>query len=498
MRLILLHIFLLATIISIQSCIPSRELRHPHSQSVNLDILRESIDYIVSDPNLFNAQVGIYIQSLDNDEVIFRMNEHKLFIPASNMKLFTTAVALLKFGPDFRYLTKVYSTDSINTNILEGDLIIWGGGDPTLSSQFENGDARNIFLAWGDSLKSRGINSIHGDIIGDESYFQNDRLGYGWETDDESFYYAAQLGALSFNDNCIDITVMANDSVGLPPRVQISPPTDYVTIKNLATTVAADCVRTLNMRRQRGQNVIFISQEIPINKPYFAESMTIENPARFFIHIFNEVLNEQGINIEGNLKTIQESNAIQYNELKLLFNHFSIPLADLIKFINKPSQNLYAEQLLLTIGAEFGTIGSQEEGSQVVEKTLAGMGISDNEFIMYDGSGLSRHNLLTPHAVISLLRYMARHKYFDFFYDSLPIAGVDGTLENRMRGTYAETKVRAKTGHVEWVSNLSGYITSLDNERFVFSILVNNFTVPTKHVHSLQEQICILLSRFMR
>ena len=464
----------------------------------NLENLRKKIVWLISDPNLFNAQVGIYIESIDRGEAIFAQNEHKLFISASNMKMFTTAATLLNFGPDFKYKTDVFSSQPIKNGKIEGDLIIRGSGDPTIAPRFSNGDHEYFFRAWADSLSARGLKYISGDIIGDASYFQTEPLGFGWQWDDEPFWYSAQISALSYNDNCIDVTVVASDQIGQPPEVILFPQTDYFSIDNRAITTAPDSVRTLFITRPRLQNRLLIRNEIPINKPRYNESISVEDPAKYFVYVLRDVLRQKGITIKGDVKSVKEADKINYDQKNLLFTHYSPPLSDIIRAVNKRSQNLYAEQLLLTLAAEFGKTASATEGTKVVTNTLAGMGIPESEFLMHDGSGLSRVNLISPNSVGLLLRYMAVNKYFSYFFNSLPISGIDGTLRKRMVSTTAEGKIRAKTGYVGHVRNLSGYAETEDGERLIFSILVNNYLHPTAAINLLQDKICILLANFKR
>ncbi len=196
------------------------------------EALYRDIAYLMSDPNLFNAMVGVYIESLDKGDILFKQNERKLFIPASNMKLFTSATALIKFGPEFRYKTELYINGRIYAGILMGDLVIRGKGDPSISPRYYDGDFRKIFVDWAAILKQKGISEIHGDIIGDASYFQNAPLGSGWEWDDEPYWYAAQLSALTINDNCVDLEITPGDSIGDKPEIRLYPPTQYVKIEN--------------------------------------------------------------------------------------------------------------------------------------------------------------------------------------------------------------------------------------------------------------------------
>lgn len=474
---------------------PAKIVNTPENKS-DLEVLRDNITYLISDPNLFNAQIGVYIESIKSGQTIFSHNEHKLFISASNMKIFTTATALLKFGPRFRYRTSIYHSEQIVNGTIKGDLIIKGSGDPSIAPRFSDGDSRYFFRAWADSLLVQGVKRIDGDIIGDASYFQTEPLGYGWQWDDEPFWYSAQINALTFNDNCIDVAVVANEKIGEHPNVYLSPPTSYFSVDNKAVIVKPDSIRSLFVTRPRLENKILVRNQIPINKPRYEKSISVENPAKFFVHVLSEVLKEKGISIGGRVRVVNRTDQINYDEFSLLFTHQSPPLSDIIFVVNKKSQNLYAEQLLTTIAAEYGRNATASEGVKVVISTLARMGISENEFLMHDGSGLSRVNLISPNSVGLLLRYMEKHDYFEYFWESLPIGGVDGTLRGRMRASPAAGKVRAKTGYVGHVRNLSGYVESAGGELFLFSILVNNYLHPTPAINLLQDRICILLSNF--
>ena len=463
-----------------------------------VDQLQERIAYLIKDPNLFNAQIGIYIESLKSGEIIFSQNEHKLFISASNMKIYTTAAALLKFDPGFSYKTHVLASGKIIDGKLQGDLIIRGSGDPTITAKYHDGDVRNLLNSWVDSLIAAGITEISGKLIGDASYFQNPPLGSGWQWDDEPFWYAAQINALSINDNCVDVTVFPGERPGAKPTVRTEPTDSYVTIENLAMTSDADSSNTISITRQRSQNKLIIKNNIPINSKKYSESLSVEDPAKYFIHLFAEILADRGIKLAGNLETNYDARGIEYPELHHVFTHYSPPLHEIVTAVNKKSQNLYAEQLLLTLAAEYGEKASAGEGTKIVTTRLAAMGIPASEFRMQDGSGLSRKNLVSPYATGLLLKYMARHRYADYFIGSLPIGGVDGTLKSRMKGMSAAGKVYAKTGYVGYARNLSGYVDSQDNERFIFSILVNNYTVPTPAINLLQDNICNILAEFKR
>jgi D-alanyl-D-alanine carboxypeptidase/D-alanyl-D-alanine-endopeptidase (penicillin-binding protein 4) len=273
------------------------------------------------------------------------------------------------------------------------------------------------------------------------------------------------------------------------------PQTGYVKVVNDAVTGVPDSVDHLLITRERGRNTIRIEKTIPQNRTSETESITVENPALFFITVLKETLMDNGIVCSGDLRTDEETD---YTACRLIYTHESPPLQDILKVTNKVSHNLYIEQILLTLGAEYGEAGSASEGTKVVSRTMAGIGIPENEFVMQDGSGLSRKDLISPNAAATLLRYMARRDDFDIFFDTLPVAGVDGTLRRLMSGTQAAGRVHAKTGTVGYVRNLSGYVDTIGGERLIFSLLVNHYTLPTSSINLLQDRLCNVLAAFQR
>jgi D-alanyl-D-alanine carboxypeptidase/D-alanyl-D-alanine-endopeptidase (penicillin-binding protein 4) len=459
------------------------------------DLIKE-LEAIVSDPNLHNAQIGIYIESLDDGRALYRHNEHKLFIPASNMKLFTTAAALVTLGPEWRYQTRVLSEGDVSDSILHGNLIVSGQGDPAISGRFHNNDALAIFKTWADSLRSKGVKRIEGDLLGDDSFFKGDRLGEGWQWDDESYYYSAQTAALSFNDNCVDISVIPGKKTGDAAIVQLDPATDYVTVINSAKTAPADSAESIRLLRRRAQNIIDLDGRIPVSADTQMESISIENPPLYFLSALRQTLINHGIEIKGNISILPDSELARVKQATLLFRHSSPAVSELIKVINKSSHNLYAEQLIKTMGAIKRHEGSFTAGTQYVSEWMNSVGIAPAGLIMADGSGLSRMNMVSPAAVATLLRFLYHHKYFESYYDSLPIAGVDGTLIYRMNATAAQGNVRAKTGFVRYARNLSGFIKDSRQRPYLFALLFNNFSTPVAYINAIQDRICVLLSNY--
>ena len=477
MTKIFFRFLLIFILFELHNCTPARETHI--KPCTPFEELSNNIDYLLSDANLQNAQLGLYMESFSDQKILYRKNEGKLFIPASNMKLFTTAAALAILGDEYRFKTSAETNGDIYGDTLFGDLIIRGGGDPTFSGRFYDGCTLCALESWADSLQLRGV-----------KVFKGPALGEGWDWDDLPFWYAAESSALSLNDNCIDITVSAADSIGLPVKYSVDPDVEGFEIINHSETVDADSLSDLKITRVLGKNKIIISGHFPQGKKTLKRSVTIHNPSQFFLKALYKALEENDISVVG------ESSLIQSDSLKLLFDFYSPPLPQIIKTVNKRSQNFYAEQLLKAIGAYVYNEGSFEAGTKAVMNWTNSIGIDNDDFIMVDGSGLSRKNYITPKVIARLLRYMASQKYFLHFYNSLPIAAVDGTLKYRMIDTPAAKHVHAKTGTMSHVKNLSGYLRAEDGKLYLFVILANNFSVPTSYISNLQDRICSLLASY--
>ncbi len=450
---------------------------------------------IFHDPNFSNANWGVVIQSIETGEYFYKRNENKLFIPASDLKLFTTSGALILLGNEYKFSTNIFTHGKIDGSILIGDLIVQGGGDPTISGRFYDNDQLAAFNNWADSLLENGIDEIDGNIIGDDNEFDDIGLGEGWAWDKTSYWFSAPSGAISFNDNTVDIIVSAKAK---EVSITTSPNTNYIVIINKVKKVSADSATNINVYRQLGTNVVTVFGAIK-NQDSIKTFVTVNNPTQYSMVVFKKVLESKGITVKGFPLDIDDlSKSLDQSKIKKLFTYHSPPLKEIIKVINKNSENFFAEQLIKTMGLEENGYGSVKNGVDALRFVLKDMGINPNMMTMVDGSGLSRLNLVTPAQIVTLLNYMFKSKYFVPFYNSLPIAGVDGTLGTRMKGTRAEYKVRAKTGYLENVRSISGYVYTADNEPVAFSIIVNNFNVPIKLAENIQDLVCLRLANFRR
>lgn len=469
------------------------------TKTYSISEFKKEINKLIEDKNFLTANIGIVIKSLKSGEIIFSSNEDKLFIPASNLKLFTTAAALEMLGNKFTFNTSLYINGEISYSNVYGDLVIKGSGDPTFSGRFYNGEMFKVFDDWIDSLIDMGITNIRGNIIGDDNLFDDNKYGSGWSRDYESYWYAAPSGALSFNDNCVDLSIFYNkefDSV----IVRHSPEIRGINIINEIIPVSpGEAATNIDIYREPNTNKIKVFGTFSRTSDTLKTYASIYNPTYFTLNGLKSRIEARGLRVIGFPIDIDDYHReIDYNNTIHLFNYSSPTLYEIIKVINKGSQNFYAEQLLRTLGAYRKKIGSFENGIEACEEWFSLVGINNEHIKMYDGSGLSPLNRVTPNQIINLLEVMYKSKYFPFFFNSLPIAGIDGTLSKRMKNSPAENKIRAKTGFISFARNLSGYAKTFDNEDIAFSILVNNYNVPLKLVDNLQDNICSLIASISR
>lgn len=469
------------------------------SVKTNLSEFQKEIDDIFNDQSFRNANWGVVIQSLKSGEYFYKRNEDKFFVPASNLKLFTTAAGLLLLGPNYRFSTKIWTNGYYSGSTLYGDLIIQGRGDPTISGRFYNNDINFVFDTWIDSLVELGIDKIKGNIIGDDNLFDDLGLGEGWAWDYETDWYAAQSSALSFNDNCIDILIYYDskrDSIFISTRPELK---NFVILNNVLPASKNEQTR-INVYRERGTNVINVFGKMKKETDTLVTYSTVRNPTQFAILAFKNRLESRGIRVNGYAIDIDDyERKLDYAKMQLLFTGYSNELSQIIKVINKNSQNFFAEQLLKTIGLEVGGYGSAEKGILAIRDLFSEIGLNPDNIVMVDGSGLSSLNMVTPRQIVELLKYIYSNKeIFPYFFNSLPIAGVDGSLGRRMKGTTAEGVVRAKTGFIGHVRSLSGYAVTGDNEPVAFSMIANNFNVPVKLAENLQDLVCLRITNFRR
>lgn len=464
--------------------------------------LPDLIEATLSHDDFSGATWGLAVIDLDAETPLYQHNRHSLFTPASNTKLFTTAAALEQLGPDYRFRTQVFTDGTMRDSILYGNLIVRGAGDPTIGGHEQKDAPLAVFRAWADSLREAGIRRVTGNLIGDDDLFTDTPLGYGWSWDDTPYYYAAEIGGLVFHENVIDLTIEPR-SIGMPGRVRWAPlNTDYVTIVNQTKTIGASREKEEEYERTLGTNTIYLRTDLPQGRRE-KEALAVTNPTHYFTHVLKQVLTEEGITIDGQATDIDDLDPKPDYEdaaVRPVASYTSIPLARIVQTLNQESHNLYAEQVLRTLGVEHpvdsteADPGSAEMGVEAAMRTYLRAGIDTSRVQFADGSGLSRHNLVTPDAITRLLTYMWNHPdaaVSSAFYRSLPIGGQNGTLEYRFRGreARAQGRVRAKTGTLSNTSALSGYVETTDGRPLAFVMLCNQHLAKTKAVRAAQDVI---------
>jgi D-alanyl-D-alanine carboxypeptidase/D-alanyl-D-alanine-endopeptidase (penicillin-binding protein 4) len=471
--------------------------------------LRHRLTEQVSQSKYDAALWGIKIVSLDTGKTLFEHNPQKLFSPASNSKLYTVALALDRLGEDYRLKTSLYSqTRPTRAGTIKGDLIVYGRGDPAINARLHGGDIFKALEPLVAALTNAGVKRIHGDLLGDSSFFRGPSFGSGWAWDDPEYYYGAEISALTISDNSLQAAVKPGERLGAPCRIALSSATGYLTFSNRTQTVQKGGRRTITFNRQLEENVVCVSGEIPIDDSGYVEDVTVHDPAGLFVSLFKEALARHGIKVRGKLRTVnwrdRQAAPMDCSKMVELGSVESLSLRELAREVEKPSQNLYTDLLLAHVGETLRSADdpasrtSEDLGIRELNKFLAAAGVSNGDVFFEEGSGLSRNNLTTPNATVALLQFMSRHKYAQAYLEALPIAGVDGTLRNRMKGTPAAANVRAKTGTLRWANSLSGHVTTAAGERLVFSLMLNRYhnSAPGGSARNDLDAIAVVLAGF--
>ncbi|CAN5665523.1 D-alanyl-D-alanine carboxypeptidase/D-alanyl-D-alanine-endopeptidase [soil metagenome] len=489
----------LALLALLAACAPAAPARAPAPGS--LAALGPEIATIFADTVFAHAHWGVVVRSLGTGETIHRQNGGKLFMPASNMKLITGAAVLEALGPDFRYRTEVAAAGPVQNGVLRGDWVVRGGGDPSISERFGDGEARTVFRAWADSLRAHGVTRVAGAIVGVDEYFDGVPYGRGWAWDDLEAYYSAPVAGLQYNEGAIRVQVFPGRQAGEPGIISLNPPTGHVRIVNETRTVEPGRPPRLRYTHSDAAGTLLVSGEIPSNTVAVERDVAVREPTRFFVTALRETLREAGIQVEGPavLPGDRDEEGLALGRIAPLFVHHSAPMREIIPAFMKPSQNQMAEMLLKTLGRELRGTGSVAAGVQVVDSLFRGWGFAtERQLLMADGSGLSRYNYVSPDLLMELLEHMTRSPNWETWYASLPIAGVDGTLRARMRDTPAEGNVHGKTGTLSSVRALSGYVTTANGERLIFSMIVNGHALSASDADRLVDTALSRLAGFQR
>ena len=460
--------------------------------------LPRTIDALMAASPVARASVGIQVVDLKTGASLYSRNADRLFLPASNMKLFTAALALERLGPDYRMTTRLVHAPS-------GDLILVGGGDPSLSGRaypYQKGAAvANPLQAiedLADQAVAAGILRIDGDIVGDDQLYPWAPYPPSWTVDDVSGEDGAPVSALTVNDNAIALSIHPAAKAGDLAAVSLEPAIEYYAVDNRVLTVAGEKEARIRYTRQPGSRQLLVWGTIPLAGGAVRETVAVDDPALFAACALYDALARRGVAIRG--RPVARHRSVSEDpwtvDGDVIATRQSPPMVDMLQVIEKVSQNLHAELMLREVARVVRGAGTRESGLQELAAWLGGIGIKAEEWRSEDGSGLSRNDEVSPKAVTRLLSHMAASKYGAAWLSLLPVGGEDGTLANRLccvSGAGAARQVRAKTGTLTRAVALSGYADSRTRGRLAFSILVNNFSAPAAEVRAWVDKIALAL-----
>lgn len=451
--------------------------------------LAREIDRILNENESKPARFGVFVMSARDGRVLYAHNSEQLFAPASNMKVYTTAVALDLLGPDYRWRTSIYAKKQPDSNgIIDGDLTLFGRGAPDLISK-PKGDAPSL-TKLAEDLYRAGIREIRGNIVGDNSYFRGELFGVGWQWNDIQWYFGAEPSALSIDENSVEVTIAPDKKQGVNASVVVSPQSNPLRVTNETQTGARDDTVSIGIIRGLSTNDVRVWGDFPVNGRSFSAFLSVHDPAQWAAALFKQALIAQGIKVTGEPRSrdfrLAEVEKFDPQNDTELAHQDSEPLSTIVHHTNKESDNLYAELILRTLGKERGATapdpdvkknrqrGDDEAGTAVVRAWLEAKGINTKGLAIQDGSGLSRLDLITPETTARLLAAIATTSAAPVFRDSLPVAGHDGTLNSRLQNVAG--RIVAKTGTLTYIHSLSGFANTPANGTLIFSIMCNDAT----------------------
>jgi serine-type D-Ala-D-Ala carboxypeptidase/endopeptidase (penicillin-binding protein 4) len=491
--------------------------------------LSRQLTQIFDAPTLERAYLSVVVRSLSTGETIFARNAGKLMMPASNMKVVTLAAVAERLGWDYRFETRFVSDAMVVDGVLRGDLVAIGSGDPSMNERHDRAEKLLEDVAW--QLREAGIRTIDGRIVADDRLFSGAEIGGGWSWDYLQAWYAAPINALAYGENFVTVMVEPGAEAGEAARLTVMPATSDLAVLNHATTLAAGTTPTIDLARERGSPTLEVIGTIPLGSEAVRRPAAVENPGLCFARATWEALIRHGIDVRGDAVEAPEpssnplepsrtpsnplepprtpSNPLEPSPPSLaasadrrslgeggrtLARVLSPPLWEIATVMMKASQNLYAEMLLRVIGG-----GTMEGARKAVTELMTSWKIEPQSFVIADGSGLSRYDYVTAEMLVAILEQMYRdRRHQERFMATLPIAGVDGTLERRMRGTEAQGNLRAKTGSIANARSLSGYVRNASGDTLAFAILANNFTLRGAQIDEITDRAVEAMARAKR
>ena len=462
--------------------------------------LSQAIDALMQASPVARASVGIHVVDLKTGNALYSKNADRLFLPASNMKLFTAALALERLGPDYRLTTRLVRAPS-------GELILVGGGDPSMSGrtypyQKDTPTPRpNPLQAiedFADRAVAAGIKRVDGDIVGDDQLYPWAPYPPSWTVDDVTQEDGAPVSALTLNDNAIAISIHPAARAGDLAAVSLQPALEYFAVDNQVVTVAGEKQARIRLSRTPGSRQLLVWGSIPLAGATVRETVAVDDPALFAACALYDALARRGVAIRG--RPVARHRSVSEDpwpvEGDVIATRTSPPLVELLQVVEKVSENLHAELMLREVARVTRNSGTRESGLEELAAWLASIGIKAEEWRAEDGSGLSRNDEVSPRAVTRLLTAMAASKNAAAWLSLLPVGGEDGTLQHRLccvSDASAAKQVRAKTGSLTRAIALSGYADSRTRGRLAFSILVNNFSAPQAEVRAWVDKIALTL-----
>jgi D-alanyl-D-alanine carboxypeptidase/D-alanyl-D-alanine-endopeptidase (penicillin-binding protein 4) len=448
--------------------------------------LQTDLAAIFQTPQFDRSFWSVLVREAASSDDLYALNASKLMMPGSAMKIITAAAAAELLGWDHQFETKVASVAPIDAGVLRGDLVVIGGGDPSIS---ERSDMPGALRDIARRVHASGITRIEGGVIGDDDLFEDNHFGDGWTLDNLPYGYAAAVTALEYNEGSVDLVIRAGAAAGDPVTIAVRPGGSGLQVENQLVTVPESGTGRLTLHRLPGSRRLLVRGQIPANAAPFSRTASVDNPTAFFASAFRDALNAEGIEVQGDAMDIDDFLAKpDLSAARTLVSYRSPALRQIAGSMMKVSQNQYAETLLRSIGGRADAAG-----------VLRGWDIADDSYVIADGSGLSRYNFVTSDALVRILQRMRSDpKHASAFADTLPVTGRDGTLSKRLAGSMAEGRVRAKTGTVDNVRAIAGYVETPGGETLVFSIIANNFTGPTSAIDAAADKAIVRLVTFSR
>ena len=466
-------------------------------------LFRAQIDAVLAKEQAKRTFWGVEVVDRDTGQILYQLNADHFFAPASNAKLFTTSFALASLGGNYQFHTALESAATLGPGgKLSGDLVLVGRGDPDLSNRVfpyqlkaeRSGPVEKVLADMADAAVAKGLKEVDGDIVADDSYFPYDPYPEGWSVGDIFFDFGAPISAIAFNDNVIRVQVIPGARAGQPATVDVQPAAALGSMTAQITTAPPGGHAYFSASRQPGPNFLSLTGTIPQGQAPAELDLAMIAPAETAAQALTQLLQQRGVKITGAIRVVhapppQTSDQNGFSPPHpppqpsaaglhpfVLAEHISPPLIESIRLTNKISQNLHAELFLRTVAREEAGFGSTEQGLKIEQAFLRKTGIADGDIVLSDGSGLARDDLVTPRAVVALLQYDARQPWGAEFMSTLPVAGVDGTLESRMKRINGPAVIQAKTGSLEHVHSMSGYAKTYRGGNLVFAIFANNDT----------------------